>query len=467
MRPKTDASAAILAALRAALGGDRISTAPIDITEAMHDALSVRGVPDGAIPPAAVVRPRSAEEIGALFAAARRAGFAVVPRGGGSGLMGGALPRVEGTVVLDLRSLDAIEVDAPSRLVRAGAGARLDRVEAACGAAGLTLGHDPWTIRIATVGGAIATDGMGYRAGRFGSMGDLVAGIEAVTPAGDVIRTPPLARGPERTIARLAAGSEGTLLVLVHAWLRLRPRPEARIIRGYRFPTFEAAVGAASRLMAADLAPAILEARERARHPAVAFTADEPPVLFAGYEGPARLAALAASLARDVLCRAGGEPLDDAAAEGFWRERHAIGDAYAAGMDRPMETLPAGANFDFFHVAVPPARLLALDARASEAIVREGVHRWERGLWADDSLYTLTLIDPALQGADPERIGRVRGAVMAAASALGGSIEAIHGIGTHLAPAFARHAPTALTLLRRLKRGLDPEGVLNPGKLGL
>ena len=126
--------------------------------------------------PAALVSPTHAEEVAAVVAYASQRGIPLVPRGGGTGVMGGAVP-VEGAIVVELRGMDTVhDIDREGRRVIVGAGAILEDVEDALIRRGFLLGHDPWSRPIATIGGAISTNGMGYLAGKYGSMGEQVLG---------------------------------------------------------------------------------------------------------------------------------------------------------------------------------------------------------------------------------------------------------------------------------------------------
>ncbi len=120
---------------------------------------------------------------------ANQENLSIVPFGGGSGLMGGALS-VRLVMVIDLRRMNRIlAIDSESRCARVQAGAVLEAVDLALNQAGFILGHDPWTVPVATIGGAISTNSVGYRAGIYGSMGEQVLGLEAVMPNGEVLRT--------------------------------------------------------------------------------------------------------------------------------------------------------------------------------------------------------------------------------------------------------------------------------------
>src|SRR6266545_5176336 len=126
--------------------------------------------------PLAVVRPGSTEEVVRLVTLARQHHVPLVPYGGGSGLMGGALS-VRPGIVVDMKRMDKVlEIDTQALTVRVQSGACLRPLGEKLAEHGLLLGHDPWSITIATMGGAIGTNGLGYLDGRYGSMGTQVLG---------------------------------------------------------------------------------------------------------------------------------------------------------------------------------------------------------------------------------------------------------------------------------------------------
>src|SRR5206468_3824319 len=196
--------------------------------------------------PIAVAEPASAAEVAALVRWAAGARVPLVARGGGSGLMGAAAVLVP-AVVVDLRRLGAVAVDADACLVRAGAGATLAQVDAALAPHGLMLGHDPWTVGVATVGGALATNGLGYLGARAGSFGAQVRALEAVLADGTIVRTRSSpARSTGLDLARLLVGTEGTFGIITEATLAALPVPEERVIHAWRLPSFDAVVAEAS-----------------------------------------------------------------------------------------------------------------------------------------------------------------------------------------------------------------------------
>jgi len=139
----------------------------------------------------------------------------------------------------------------------------LSRLEEALRAEGLTLGHDPWTVGVATVGGTISTNGLGYRGGQYGSMGEQVLGLEVVLPDGQVLRTravPKSSTGPDLT--QLFIGAEGVLGLITEATLQVFPAPEAHALLAFAFSTFAHGFAAVAEMAAVGLRPALLELTE-------------------------------------------------------------------------------------------------------------------------------------------------------------------------------------------------------------
>ena len=166
------------------------------------------------------MQPATADQVADILRWASQEKVAIVPRGAGTGVMGGAIP-LRPAVVLDLTRLDDVAVHAEDMCIEAGAGATLAALARAAEEHGLMFAHDPWSVSMATVGGAIATNGMGYLFGPYGKMGDQVLAVEAALPDGTVLRTrPTLSGGPGPMLHKLFAGAEGVLGVVTRAWLR-------------------------------------------------------------------------------------------------------------------------------------------------------------------------------------------------------------------------------------------------------
>ena len=411
--------------------------------------------------PLAVVEPASASEVAQVVGWAAAARVPLVPRGGGSGLMGGAAV-LEPAVVVDLHRLDGIEVDSAGGLVRAGAGATLARVDAACGEHGLMFGHDPWTVEVATIGGVLGTNGLGYLGARAGSAGAQVRAIEAVLADGRIVRTRPSpARSVGPDITRLLIGTEGTLGIITEATLAVLPRPEERVPRAYRLPSFTAGI-----------AVAIALRRRGVRYTCLELSADglppRPASLLLVFDGLRGEAMLHAARAEDMVHEAGGERLESSVAEREWNDRHAIAQRWAARARFRSEEWRAGAEadqFDYAHVGVPVAGLDAVRTATHALVRRHGLDLVEEGLWHGPELYSVVVAG----GADAATGVRATiDGVCRAAQDAGGTMEYCHGVGWQLAHLMEReHGEAGLDVLRRVKLALDPSGILNPGKLTL
>jgi FAD/FMN-containing dehydrogenase len=410
--------------------------------------------------PPVVVRPRTVDEVAAVVRAARTHEVALVPQGGNTGLVGGAIP-LDGEVVVDLRQLDAVgDVDPLGGQLTAGAGCPIVVVQDAARRAGWAYGVD-WAARdTATVGGSVATDAGGLRFVRHGSTRRQLLGIEAVLGNGEVIRH--LARVEKDNtgydLAGLLCGSEGTLGIVTAARLRL-VAPAA--------PAATALVGFASVTLAVEAAWALR--RGLAALEAVELMTDRGLALVCSVRSwPTPLAPAAAVLLVEVadhhdpegvLAEAVGGlagVVDAAVATDGPRRAHLWG--YREAHTDAIATLGAPHKFD---VTLPAAELAAFvgDAPGIVAAVAPEARTWCFGHAADGNVHVNVT---GLAASDEA----VADAVFGQVATRGGSIAAEHGIGrakrrwVHLA-----RSPEELRAMRSIKAALDPAGICNPGVL--
>ena len=194
--------------------------------------------------PAAVIFAASTEEVATVLAWAGETGTAVSPRGAGSGVCGGAQAQA-GSVVLDLSRMNEVTgLDLVSRVVDVQAGVRGDQLEDALAAEGLTVGHYPQSAAISTVGGWIAASSAGQASAGFGAIEDVLLGLTAVLPRGEILRCRPVPRsaaGPD--LRRLLVGSEGTLAVVTEATLACQALASGLAVASVRIPLIQRAGG--------------------------------------------------------------------------------------------------------------------------------------------------------------------------------------------------------------------------------
>ena len=451
-------------ALASIVGPEHVLAAREDREDHALDAYGswryVAEVASGASVPDVVVRPGSAEEVQAILHFAAEEGCAVTPHGGGTGVMGGAVPMRRG-IVLDLRRMDRLRgVDADAMIAVVEAGALLGDVDAALACTGLMLGHDPWSRPIATVGGAVSTDGVGYLAAAYGSMGDQVIGLEAALAAGELLdaRAVSLRAGPRLDHALI--GAEGMLGVITAAVLRVFPLPEVRTAHAVRFESFAAGFGAIGSMARAGIRPSMIDLTEERDEAAGLKT-----TLYLCFEGPRAVEQAVRSEGLRLCREHGGRPLDGVG-ETFWNERHDSAARWAerteGGRRLAVVKDPAAPAFDYLHLSLPGASVLDFRARCEERLAAAGLAAREYAVWGRPDLFSVAFGTFDNTGVD---VTPVSLALIEDAQRLGGSMEYCHGVGLKLRERLAAEGRGRHSALRSIKRALDPAGILNPGKL--
>lgn len=416
-------------------------------------------------PEIVVARPGSTRDVSQIVQLAVEREVPIVPRGG-SGLMGGAVP-VRESIVLDMeRMAEVIEVRPLDQTVRVQAGCVLGELNRTLAPHGLFCGHDPWTVNVATVGGTISTDSLGYLGARYGSMGDQVLQLTVVLPDGSVLETGAIAKasaGPD--LRRLFIAGEGCFGVITEALLRVFPIPEERLFRAFGFDTFEAGIAAVLAMRNVRLVPSVMDYGE-----SFAWDEggdDEPPCLITGFEGFREEARAAEARAIEICTSHGGRETGRSVAEEYWEHRHDIGDSFAqrrkVSPRRDTQIGPGG--FDYAHVTVPASGLVAYRARCLEILEREELHPVELGSWCHPELFSVYAAYRDANGR--ERMSRAIDEMLGLAQDSGGSMEYCHGVGLRLAHLVPRERRHGLDTLRSIKRALDPANIMNPRKLGL
>jgi FAD/FMN-containing dehydrogenase len=411
----------------------------------------------------AVVRPGSADEVGAVLRVCAEARVGIVPQGGNTGFVGGSVPR-DGEVVLSLLRLsDVGPVDADAGEVTVGAGATLAAVQARARAAGWEVGVDLGARDSATIGGMVATNAGGIHVLRHGSMRRQVLGFEAVLPDGRILRRLP-GMPKDNTgydLGGLLAGSEGTLAVITSVRLRLVPRLAHRAVAVIGFPDAGSAVAAAARVR-----------RELGSLLALELFTDDGLALVLRHAGAA--APFTSRHPAYLLVEAGSDEADPTNAFVELLERIEVDeDATALATDpggrerlwqlreRHTEAVSAEGVPHKLDVSVPLARYAELVERAPEvaASVHPGARTIVYGHVGDGNLHVNVL------GPDPDD-DAVDDAVLALVVELGGSVSAEHGIGVAKVDWLERdRGPETVAAMRALKAAWDPDGIMNPGVL--
>jgi alkyldihydroxyacetonephosphate synthase len=320
-------------------------------------------------------------------------------------------------------------------------------------------GHDPWTVSVATVGGTIGTNSLGYLGGKYGAMGDQVLGLEVVLPSGELVRTRAVEKastGP--ALQQLFIGAEGCFGVVTQATLRLFPIPAERLLQAWEFPDFATGLTAIHALFMAGLRPGLLDYGDDEP----VLERDPPSVLFASYEGASRVAQAEAAEAASICQQHQGRQLAERQVSDFWTQRHALGDAYAAARASEQPWHRQRPRLDYLHVALPPSAVLAYRRQCLEVLAQHYLQAHQTGLWDHAGLFSLTY-----SGGDTDLLNDIHRKLVMLCQDFDGAMEYCHGVGLRLAPFMRREHGAGLDLLRSLKQCLDPLAILNPGKLAL
>ncbi|MEO1103674.1 MAG: FAD-binding oxidoreductase [Pseudomonadota bacterium] len=427
----------------------------------------------------ALAKPRSTDEVSAVVRACAEAGARIVPRGGGSGFVAGAIPRQDGeNVILSLARMNRIRsVDTADETMTVEAGVVLAAAREAAAEHDLLLPVAHGGEGSAQIGGTIATNAGGHNVLKYGMTRAHVLGLEAVLADGTVwdgLR--PLRKDNAGfDLKQLFIGTEGTLGIVTAATLRLSPAPRADVtaLAAVTDPAAALALFQALRrrlgdlIAAFELMPRAALALHFERHPEARDPFDTPHgwVVLVELASPAEGldldslvegalgAALEAQTVRDVIIARSGRERD-----ALWSLREGLAEAQAVS--------PRVLKSD---TAVPVSRTPEFIAAATRAVaeVIPGATPLPFGHIGDGNIHFNVLAPEAMTTADflAER-PRLISAIDAATIALGGTIAAEHGIGSVKRTALAAlrsHEDQALA--RALKHALDPAGRLNPGKV--
>ncbi|MGN6224476.1 FAD-binding oxidoreductase [Pseudoxanthomonas sp.] len=414
----------------------------------------------------AVALPGTREQVQAIVRLCREHRVPIVARGSGTSSTGAAIPYAGGVAVSFERMNRILRIEAGDRYAVVEAGVLNSELQAAIAAHGLFWAPDPASADVATIGGNLACNAGGPHAVKYGATRDNVLGLQAVTGTGDLIAcgsvTTKDATGYDLT--HLLIGSEGTLGLIVEATLRLLPKPPRRASLRALYGDVTQAAAAVSRVMAQPVAPAMLEFMDRAcirlaREVGGADIPDAGALLMIEVDGehetlPHALEAVAAAAAGEGLIALDEAP-DEAARERLWSARKSLSPA--------LRTIAAGKiNED---VVVPVSRIPDLVGGVEKMAAGFDLPIVVFGHAGNGNLHVNILYDPQ----DADQTARARAALprlFELTLSLGGTLSGEHGIGVAKRD-FMPHAftPATLAAMRAIKHALDPDGILNPGKV--
>ncbi len=454
--------ARLIQSLKEILSPDRVLTSDEDLVPYSFDgtaALKQR--------PGAVVFPLTAEEVSECVQLARRNDVPVVTRGSGTGLSGGSVP-LDGCLVICLVKMDKlVEVDEKNLTLRAQSGVITKEIDDACAKVGLFYPPDPGSMKISTIGGNVAENSGGLRGLKYGVTRDYVMGFEVVLPDGTLtfLGNKCVKDVAGYSMKDIFIGSEGTLGIITEVILKVLPRPKARKTMLALYDSMEDAAKTISAIIAAKIIPCTLEFLDRVTvqcvedyakiglptdvEALVLMETDGHPVVVE--EEAAQMMALAkANGARDV--RAAADEAEGAKLAAARRNAFS-----ALARVRPTTILE--------DVTVPRSELAAMVAFIDAVAKKHKLQIGTFGHLGDGNLHPTFLTNER----DHEEMHRIELAleeIVEETIRVGGTVTGEHGVGIAKKNFLKRQlGEGSYELMRSIKKALDPQGLLNPGKI--
>lgn len=447
--------------LRDIVGKGNIFTAKEDLICYSYDSTPISNLPD------VVVAPASTQEIAAIVKLANELKIPVVPRGGGTNLSAGSVP-IQGGIVIALHRMNKIlEVDTDNLTATVQAGVITATLHKTVEAQGLFYPPDPQSMFMSTMGGNVAENAGGPRGVKYGVTKDYVLGVEIVTPTGSIVRAggKTIKNVSGYDLMRLYAGSEGTLGIITEITVRLLPLPEAKRTLLAVYNDLDDAAKSVSGIIKNRIIPVSLEMMDQKAMKLIeAFKPVGLPVDAAGAVlievdgGAAEVDRQIAKVAE--VCKACGakevriaENAEQAAK--LWEGRRAAFGVMA-------KSAPTVITED---ATVPRSKIPEIVRAIQQIAAKYQLNIPIMGHTGDGNMHPLILTDDR----NEEEMKRVDAAIdemFRAALDLGGTLSGEHGIGMIKQKYMQwEFGDEGLELMRTIKRAVDPNNIMNPGKM--
>jgi glycolate oxidase len=450
-------------ALQAIAGEKHVLTHKVDLVTYSFDATA--DVPRRI--PGVVVMPANTEEVRSIVNLARTRGIAIYPRGAGTNLSGCAIPLKRGLVLSFQRMNRILEVDPENLTATVQPGVVIQELNNAVAGHGLIYPPDPGTVATATMGGSVAENSGGLRGLKYGVTKHYVMGMEVVLANGDKVRFggKTVKNVTAYEFASLFVGSEGTLGIITEITVKLIPAPKFRRTMLATYQTIEDAGNTVAGIVKAQVIPATLEILDRKTietveaYAHVGLPTDAEALLLIEVDG--MVAAVVDREADAVVKTVAGNhgvlrlANSDAERDQLWAARRAA--------------LPALASLNNTVVledaTVPRSRITEMLVACGNIGRKYNLTLGTFGHAGDGNLHPTILADKNNAG-EMARVHRAVEEIFDTALALGGTLSGEHGIGIAKMKFLGNElGESGLNLMRSIKEALDPEGILNPGKL--
>jgi len=444
-----------------AIGAHKLLHERADLAPYTKDTYRIRFEDEYRYFPDLVVFPESTDDVRSIVRVAAAHKVPLIPKGGGSSRTGMLVPVAGGIVVDTIRMNKVVEVNVPDLCVTVQPGITLRELEMRLREHGLALNQEQGSLRVATVGGSIATSGFSRKHQRYGTIADRVMSLEVVLADGRVLRTGPkvLYTSTGYRLHQLFIGSEGTLGIITEATLRVEPLPEAKDVVLSFYPDFWAALEAAKKVMASGVMFTGGEAYGTEHATEYGAPPDKQAIFYLGFEGTkGEVEAQKAYVVR-LIEQTGGVLADEGEAKRYM-ERYTLqwcGARALTGFEDPLTT----------YVPLEKVRTF-YDTLYGEVMPKYGIsplpgEKYSLDVGRYRILAARYLIPQDEKGW--ERFQAMLKDIARLATSLGGSISGCHGVGIqHRDNLWMEYSEVCLDMMRAVKKAFDPDNIMNPGK---
>ena len=452
------------------VGHKNISDNEIDIFAYTKDTtlLTLNWTLEGKIAglPDFIVWPDTPEQISTILKLANEEKIPIIPFSEGSGVVGGAIP-IYGGIILDMKKFNRVlEINDKDLTVTVESGINGMNLERYLNAKGYTGGHIPQSLYTSSVGGWIAHRAAGQFSTKYGKIEDIIMGMEVILPQGDIIKFKTIARastGPQ--LDKLFIGGEGTLGIVTKATLKIWPYPEKRALISYAFPTFEDSLEATRQILRQQIYPAVIriyDADETYRHFGHIEKAKDKVMVVFVCEGIERLVNLEEVITRETCEKNNGINCGEEPVEHWFETRFRVTETSSTPTFKIVaDTIEIGFLWDkaadMYHSVIETTKKI----KGVIMITAHVSHFYPNGV---GFYFTFAGIPPK-EKTDFEFYQEVWNCVVKKVEDAGGSFGHHHGVGINRSKWMPVEWGKSFETLKSIKMLLDPNNILNPGKI--